>query len=222
MFDRFVDEYLPRTVPGFPCLASPRFKTSIQVSWGGGERANQEWEHPLHSYTLPEAIARRWEVVNALGDHFKIMRGPAKTFPFYDPFDFASCPLVKPNLLPAISRLDQPLGVVDGFTDRFQLKKRYTVGAETYDRIIQLPIVSSVLVARDGVLVPAADYTVSRPGGEVLFDVPPALGGAGILTAGFLFDVNVRYEADNALDLILRATKVAGFADLTLVEVPLC
>lgn len=219
---RFVDEYLPRTVPGFPCLASPRFKTSIQQSWGGGENANQEWEHPLHRYTLPEAIARKWEVVNALSDHFKIMRGPAKTFPFYDPFDFASCPLVKPNLLPSISMLNQPLGVVDGFTDRFKLKKRYTVGAETYDRPIKLPVVASVLVARDGVLVPAADYTVSRPGGEVLFDVPPALGGAGILTAGFLFDVNVRYESDDALDQILRATKVAGFADLTLVEVPLC
>lgn len=219
---RFVDEYLPRTVPGFPCLAVPRFKTSIQLNAGGGERANQEWEHPLHRYTLPEAVARKWEVVNALTDHFKIMRGPAKTFPFYDPFDFASCPLVRPNQLPAIAMTNQLIGIADGFTDRFQLVKKYEVGAESYTRKIYHPVVASVLIARDGVLVSASDYTVSRTTGEVLFDTPPLLGGAGVITAGFLFDVEVRYENDEAVEAILRATRAAGFADLTLIEVRPC
>lgn len=218
----FVDEPLPRTIPGFPCYAAPRFKTTINVNASGKERRNQEWEHPLHRYVLPEAAGRKWEVVDGLSDHWKIMRGPLHSFPFYDPFDFASCALVRPNQLPAISMTDQYLGTADGFTDSFQLVKTYSVGAETYDRPIFHPVVTSVIIARDGVLVPAADYTVSRTTGKVLFDVPPALGGLGIITAGFLFDVEVRFEGDDSFDAILRATRAAGFADLPLVEVRPC
>lgn len=218
----FVDEYLPDEVPGFPCMASPRFKTTIQVNAGGNERRNQEWEHPLHLYTLPEAIARDWDAIENLKKHWMIMKGPFHSFPFYDPFDFASIDLVKPNLEPTVTMTDQLIGTVDGFTDSFQLVKTYSVGAETYDRTIHLPILDSVLIARDGVLVADTDYTVSRPGGVVTFDVPPTVGGPGLITAGFLFDVEARYESDDVLGSIMRTTTVGGFADLTLVEVRPC
>lgn len=218
----FIDEYLPEEVPGFPCMASPRFKTTIQVSSGGGERRNQEWEHPLHTYTLPEAIARDWDEIETLKKHWLIMRGPYHTFPFYDPFDFASRDLVSPNTEPTVTMTDQSLGTADGFTDSFQLSKRYTVGAETYDREIHLPILDTILIAKDGVLIPNTDYTVSRPGGVVLFDTPPTTSGGGVLTWGGLFDVEVRYESDDVVGSIMRTTTVGGFADLTLVEVRPC
>jgi uncharacterized protein (TIGR02217 family) len=219
----FIDEYLPDEVPGFPCMASPRFKTTIQVNAGGGERRNQEWEHPLHLYTLPEAVARQWDAVEVLKKHWLIMRGPFHTFPFYDPFDFASSDLATPNTEPTVTMTDQLVGTADGFTDTFQLVKTYSVGSETYDRTIHLPILDSVLVAIDGVLIPDTDYTVTRPGGEIVFDVPPPLtAGADIITAGFLFDVEVRFESDDVLGSIMRTTTVGGFADLTLVEVRPC
>lgn len=216
----FIDEYLPDEVPGFPCMASPRFKTTIQVDFGGGERRNQDWEHPLHLYTLPEAIARDWEEIEDLKNHWLIMRGPFHSFPFYDPFDFASCDLVRPNTTPSISMLDQVLGTGDGFTDSFQLVKKYQVGSETYNRTINHPVLSSVLIADNGVLVSSSDYTVSRTTGIVTFDTPPLNGHA--LKAGFLFDVEVRYEADDIIGSIMRTTTVGGFADLTLVEVRPC
>lgn len=219
----FVDEYLPSTVRGVGFISSPRFKTTIQVTAGGNERRNQEWQHPLHYFVLPEAIARQWAVVDALKSHFIIMRGPWSSFPLRDPVDFASSPMTKPNLAPTITMTDQYIGTADGFTDAFQLVKTYSAGGETYDRTIHLPILDSVIVAIDGVLVPASDYTVSRPGGVVTFDTPPPLtAGADVITAGFLFDVEVRYESDDALDQIMRATKVAGFSDLTLIEVRPC
>jgi uncharacterized protein (TIGR02217 family) len=217
----FIDQYLPTKLRGVGFVSAPRFKTSSQVNAGGRERRNREWEHPLMRFVAPEAT-REWSVTEDLLKHWRITAGPWLSFPLRDPFDFASCDLVKPNLLPTVTMTDQQLGVADGFTDRFQLVKTYSVGSETYDRPIHLPVVASVVIARDGVLVPAADYTVSRPGGEVLFDVPPALGGAGILTAGFLFDCEVRFESDDQLEQIMRATKVAGFSDLTLVEVRPC
>lgn len=218
----FIDEYLPDEIPGFPCMASPRFRTTIQVNAGGGERRNQEWQHPLHLYTLPEAVARDWDEIETLKKHWLIMCGPFHSFPFYDPFDFASCDLVRPNTEPTVSMTDQVLGTVDGFTDSFQLTKTYSVGGETYDRTIHLPILDTIVIARDGVLVPDTDYTVSRPGGVVTFDVPPILGGGNVLTWGGLFDVEVRYESDDIIGSIMRTTTVAGAADLTLVEVRPC
>lgn len=219
----FVDQYLPPKVPGFPCVSSPRTKTTIQSNFGGRENRNQDWEHPLHRFILPEAIGRDWDVVQDLGKFWRIMRGPWRSFPWRDPLDFASCDLVLPDKVPAFTATDQIIGTADGFTDRFQLTKTYAVGPETYQREIRLPVLSTVLLAIDGVAVAPADYTVSRPGGEILFDVPPpATAGPDIITAGYLFDVEVRFESDDAFEGILRTHAIGGFADLNLVEVRSC
>lgn len=217
----FIDEYLSAKVPGLPCISAPMTKTTIQVNAAGRERRNQEWQHPLHRFVLPEAIARDWSVVEDLKKHWLIMAGPFCSWPFRDPLDFASRDLVRPNNVPTVGMADQALGTGDGFTTAFQLRKRYSVGGETYDRDIHLPVLASVVVADNGVLVNAADYAVSRPGGVVTFDVAPLAGHA--LTAGFLFDCEVRFESDDQLEGILRAAVgAAGFADLTLIEARPC
>jgi hypothetical protein len=71
----FVDQYMPSKVPGYPCASSPRTKTTIQVDSGGGEQRNQDWEHPLHRFVLPEAAGRDWAVIEALMKHWRVMRG---------------------------------------------------------------------------------------------------------------------------------------------------
>lgn len=221
----FIDEYMPEEIPGYPCVSAPRFKTTIQVNSGGNERRNQEWEHPLHQFILPEGI-RSADVINGLKSHWLIMAGPFNSFPWRDPLDKASIDHI-PNypdddLEDLISETDQYIGTVDGFTDTFQLVKTYSVGGNLYDRIIHLPVVDTVLVAIDGVLVSDTDYTVTRPGGEIVFDVPPPISGAGIITAGFLFDVEVRFESDDAFEGIVRTWQAGGFSDLTLIEVRPC
>ena len=215
----FIDEYLPAKAPGVGFVSAPRFKTTIQVNSGGHERRNEEWEHPLHRFVAPEAT-REWPVVQGLMKHWRITRGPSRSFPLRDPLDFASCDLVRPNVLPSVAMTDQHLGFGDGFTDSFQIVKTYSVGAETYQRPIYLPVPDTVVVAIDGVPVDDSLYTVSRPGGEITFDTPVPDGDA--VTAGFLFDVEVRFESDDQLEQIMRATKVAGFADLTFIEVRPC
>lgn len=220
----FIDEYMPDEVPGYGAISAPRFKTMIQVSAGGNERRNQEWEHPLHQFILPEAVARDTAVINGLKKHWLIMRGPFHSFPWADPMDMASIdhvPNLPSNEIEAlISETDQFIGNTDGFTDTFQLVKTYSVGGETYNRTIHLPVVDTVLVAVDGVLIPDTDYTVSRPGGEITFDVPPVAGDQ--VTAGFLFDVEVRFESDDAFEGIVRTWQAGGFSDITLIEVRPC
>lgn len=216
----FIDEYMPSKVPGYPCISAPKTKTSIGVSAGGGEQRNQLWEHPLRKFILPEAAGREWSVVEGLTKHWYVTSGPANTFPWKDPLDFASCDLARPNLTPEIALDDQAVGTGDGFSDLFQLVKAYVVGAETYTRTIHLPVLSSVKIGLDGVLVDPGLYTLSRPGGVLQFDSPPANGA--IITAGFLFDVEVRFESDDVIEGILRDRHIGGFADITLIEVRPC
>jgi uncharacterized protein (TIGR02217 family) len=222
---RFLDIYMPAKVPGYPCASAPRFKTTIQVDAGGHEQSNQEWEHPLHRFTLPGAAGRDWGVIEALGKHWKVTRGPHRTWAWRDPLDKASIDLRIPDerdedVIDRLSATDQAIGTGDGFTDKFQLVKTYAVEGETYERPIYHPVLSTVLIAADGVLVSAADYTVSRLTGVVTFDVPPADGVE--ITAGYLFDVEVRFESDDLFEAILRTYAIGGFADIVLIEVRPC
>lgn len=219
---RFVDEYLPDCVPGYPAVSSPRWSTDLSQVDSGSERANQRWAHPLHRFTIPEAV-RDMSIFNAVRDQWLVMRGPFHTWPWRDPLDFASVELLRPTAVPTISNLDQPLGVGDGVERNFQLMKRYAVGAQTYSRLIQVPIVSSVIVkatlAGDpGYVTPT--FSVGRPGGVVTFDTAPAANA--VLTAGFLFDVPVRFESDDAFDGVVRTYGLGGFSDLTFIETRNC
>ena len=186
----------------------------------GAESVNQQWQHPLHRYTLPQAV-RDMEIFQSVRDHWLVMRGPAHTWPFRDPLDFASRPLAQSAIAPAITDTDQIIGTGNGSQTKFQLVKTYQVGSQTYTRKIHLPVVASVLVK---VAVQGAEvqppHTVTRYGGQVIFDTPPPAGR--LITAGFLFDVEVRFEADNAFDGIVSTFSLGGYADIPLVEVRKC
>lgn len=221
---RFVDVYLPDCVPGYPCLSSPRWSTELVRVDSGAEQVNQRWSHPLYRFTLPEAV-RDMDVYEAIRDQWLAMRGPVHTWPWKDPLDFASVALAKPNVAPAVTMLDQTIGTGDGITRTFQLTKAYTRGANTYTRTISLPVLSSVLVSINGALAgsavsPDTPYTVSRPGGVVTFTTAPANGA--VIRAGFLFDVEVRFESDESFDGIVQTFGLGGFADLTFMEVRNC
>src|SRR5690606_36060935 len=114
-------------------------------------------------------------------------------------------------------------------TSAFQLVKTYERGGASYQRPIYLPQEETVLVALDGLdpatpdpALPGGPYTwtVSRPGGVVTFDKPVEEGV--VVTAGFLFDVAVRFEADDSFDGIVQSYQVSGFSDLVFVEVRPC
>jgi len=220
---RFIDTGIPDEVPGFPCISSPRWSTDLQQVDSGAERANQRWVHPLHTFILPEAI-REQATFEIIHDHWMAMRGPLQSFPFKDPLDFASAPLVQPNFVPTLSRTDQPLGTGDGSTVAFQLKKEYTRGSQTYTRDIFHPVVSTVIVAFDGVdpdtFSPSQTFTVNRLTGIVTFDIAPTPGV--VIRAGYLYDVEVRFDSDDAFDGIVRTFGVGGFANLTFTEIRPC
>lgn len=221
---RFVDKYLSSRIQGWPVSVTPMFSTQLVSVDSGAEQANQRWADPLREITVPQGV-RDYATFDALHKHWLLMSGPARTWPWRDPTDFASVDLDQINLAPTVARTDQVIGTGDGLTRTFQLIKTYEGSpAPAYARDITLPVLSSVLIGIDGVdpsaVSPALTYTVSRPGGIVTFDIAPTLGA--VITAGFLFDLNVRFEGDDTFRAIMQTYSVSGFSDIPLREVRYC
>ena len=237
----FIDAYMPDKIRGYPFKSEPRWSTSITAVSSGSERRNQNWVHPLHRFTAPESVScmEDLELIKAM---WMATAGPADSFPIRDPLDFASRALVLPNEVPPVLlRTDQYLGtfnpetksydraIGDGLTREFQLVKEYVFGPRTYRRLIALPVVATILIGVDGFAAGGADpspqggpfvVNVERYGGVVEFDHAPEDGS--VLTWGGLFDVEVRFEADDSYAGITRAFGITGAADLSFVELRPC
>lgn len=236
----FIDAYLPEKIRGYPFVSSPRWSTTITSVSNGSERRNQNWVHPLLRFTAPESVSCM-EDLEAIKAAWYALAGPADSFPFRDPLDFASRALGAPNVEPLTVRTDQRLGTFnaetrswepasgDNLTRHFQLIKAYTFGSKTYYRPIFLPVVDTIQLAIDGSDPGGADpnpnggpftWEVERYGGGVAFDHAPENGA--LLTWGGLFDVEARFESDESFDGIVRAFGVTGAADLSFVELRPC
>lgn len=223
----FEDVYLPLTLrQRSPFVATPRTKTSITQSFGGGETRGRQWMHPLYRLTAPEAVACQEDIEDIIA-HWLVMGGPLLTFPIRDPMDFASRRLQKASLTPDLAITDQVLGVADGVTTVYQLTKTYIRGSRSYIRPIYLPLADSVIVGLNALEpentgLPGGPYTVAieREGGTIT--ITPAPEAGIVITAGFLFDLNCRFETDESLDVVLKAFQLSGAADLSFVEVRPC
>ena len=178
---------------------------SVVESASGHEHRNAEWAGARLRFDVGPGVRSEADVAR-LTAFFRARRGPARGFRLADPFDWSSA--VEPGV--AAGAGDQTLGVGDGERTRFALVKDYGDGAA---RRITRPVAGTVAVALDG--VPVGGWSLEE-GGEVLFAVAPAAGVA--VTAGFEFDVPVRFASDRLE--ITRATMLAGeIASVPLVEV---
>lgn len=216
---RFIDVYLDDDVPGYPCVSIPRFNNSIIMADSASEKVNIRWENALYKFTLPQAI-REHDIVESIRDHWLVMHGTAYTFPFRDPTDFASVGLDSPNVEPDISELDQQIGIGDGVTTEFQLVKKYIKGLSSYTRTIYHPVLSSVSISDNSVLVDPSNYSVSRSTGIVTFDAAPT--ALHVIRAGYFFDIEVRFESNDSFESMVANFLVSGFSDLVLLEVRSC
>lgn len=177
---------------------APHFSTRIIESVSGHEQRSTQWADARLEFDAGPGIRSETDVA-ALIAFFRARRGAARGFRFRDPFDDRSGAFdVAPG--PA----DQPIGTGDGAATTFQLAKLYGVGADAQQRLITRPVEGSIRVALDGV-EQASGW--SHAGlGQIAFDDPPGAGVA--VTAGFLFDVPVRF-AEDRLE-IDRETFAAG------------
>lgn len=186
----------------------PAFSTQIVESPSGHERRSSDWADARLSFDAGPGVRSEADIA-ALVAFFRARRGAARGFRFTDPYDDRSCAIGA-----APGPLDQRLGLGDGVRAEFPLQRFYGVGEDAQVRRITRPVPGTIRIAVDGVELTSG---WSHAGlGVIAFDVAPAEGA--VLTAGFRFDVPVRF-AEDRLD-INRATFAAGEApSVPLVEI---
>ena len=184
---------------------APTFSTNIVTSASGHESRNANWSQARLRFDAGPGVRGEGELETLLA-FFRARRGPAIGFRFRDPYDNSSNAMTD-----APTAGDQSIGTGDGAADRFALAKLYGSGEE---RRITRPVPGSVRVAVGGVEM-TTGWTLGAKG-VVQFASPPTAGAA--ITAGFLFDVPVRFAEDRIE--VNRTTFLAGEAPtVPLVEV---
>jgi uncharacterized protein (TIGR02217 family) len=185
----------------------PERKTDVVTLAGGGERRNGRWAHSRRRYNAGSGVKSRADMAAVLA-FFEERRGRLHGFLWRDGLDHSSGGAVP---LPT----DQVLGSGDGVRTQFGLGKRYGATFDPYWRPIAKPVAGSVRVAVAGVEL-TSGWTVDATTGIVAFAVPPASGAT--VTAGFLFDVPVRFDTDR-LDVELTSFDGAEVPSIPLVEI---
>jgi uncharacterized protein (TIGR02217 family) len=191
---------------GFGASGGPEFSTQIVVTGSGHEQRNSQWSDALVHYDAGVGIRSEADLL-ALLAFFRARRGQAHGFRFRDPIDHSSAPGS------VISATDQRLGTGDGGSTRFALVKHYGDGDDTQTRRITRPIEASVKVAIDG--VPQTMGWALAALGQVDFETPPPPGA--MVTAGYDFDVPVRFAADR-VDVSIAGWRAGDLPSVPLVE----
>jgi uncharacterized protein (TIGR02217 family) len=187
----------------------PERRTQIVELASGDEQRNASWASSRRRYDVAYGI-RRVDDLAAVVAFFEARNGRLYGFRFKDWADYKSC---TPSQTP--SATDQVIGTGDGTTTDFQLVKAYASGGQAWTRTIAKPVAGSVTVAIDGV-EQASGWSVDTTNGLVTFNAAPASGVS--ITAGFEFDVPVRFDTDT-LDVTLDLERLGSITSIPLLEI---
>ena len=185
----------------------PERKTDVVTLASGREQRNGRWQHSRRRYNAGYGVKSRADMAAVLA-FFEERRGRLHGFLWRDGLDFSSGGA-------SPTALDQAIGTGDGVTTAFQLTKRYGANFDPYMRTITRPVAGSVKVAAAGTEL-TSGWAVDVATGVVSFGVAPADGA--VVTAGFLFDVPVRFDTDR-LDVELTSFDGAEVPSIPLVEI---
>ena len=184
----FIEERFPDGL-SFGSSGGPERRTEIVTLNSGFEERNTPWAHSRRRYDAGVSM-RSLDDMDAVIAFYEARRGPLFGFRWKDWTDYKSA-------LPSreIDFLDQEIGVGDDVTGAFQLCKIYRSGDEAYHRDIRKPVANTVVIGVGGDVQDAGThYSVDLTTGVVTFSVPP--GEGAIVSAGYEFDVPVRFDAD--------------------------
>lgn len=206
---------------GFPTQISrgaqggPERRTDVVVLGSGHEERNARWADSRRSYNAGYGI-KSLDDLHMVIAFFEERRGRLYGFRWRDPLDFQSC---TPQGTPAPG--DQPIGTGDGATAVFQLRKTYGSAFSPWAREIRKPVAGTVRVAVAGIeAVEGSAFTVDATTGEVQFQAGHSPPNGAAVTAGFAFDVPVRFDTDR-LEISLSGFQHGAIPSIPIVEVRL-
>lgn len=194
----------------FGASGGPERLTDVARLASGRESRNARWAGSRRRWDVGGA-AMKPDAAHELVAFFEARQGRLHGFRFRDPVDWKSC---APSAEPGAT--DQAVGLGDGEMTAFQLVKRYASGGASWDRMIGKPVAESVVVAIDGDGTEA--FEVDATTGIVTFGEAPEEGAQ--VTAGFAFDVPVRFDADR-LEIALEGFDAVRVVRAPIVEIAL-
>ncbi len=191
----------------------PERRTEIVTLGSGAEERNSRWADSRRRYDAGLGIVTLDEI-HAVIEFFEERRGRLHGFRWKDHADFKSAPPLQ-----SVGDADQSIGVGDGVVDQFQLVKDYGTGTTRYARTVTKPVAGTVVVAVDGTpQSEGGDFTVDAATGAVTFQPGSVPANGAAVTAGFEFDVPVRFETD-LLEINLAAFDAGQVPQIGIVEV---
>lgn len=203
----FHDVRFPERV-GFGARGGPERLTEIVRLVSGAEERNARRAHSRRRWNAGYGVRGLRDLEEVLA-FFEARLGRLHAFRFRDPLDHRSA-----RAGAAVTAFDQVLGTGDGARAAFQLVKRYESGGHVYDRPVRLPAAGTVRVGVDG--AEAAAQSVDALSGLVILDTAPSEGA--VVTAGFEFDVPVRFDTD-FLEADVAAFEAGEIPSIPLIEV---
>ena len=182
-------------------------RTEITELVSGFEERNSPWAQSRRRYDAGLGVRSLDDLADVLA-FFEARHGQLFGFRWKDWLDHRSC---SPS--GTVAATDQVLG---GTGSVRQLVKRYEDAAGSYVRTISKPEFGTVKVAVDGLeLIEGADFTVDTTTGAITLSSDP---GAAQVTAGYEFDVPVRFDVDT-VEVNLAAFEAGEIPSVPVIEV---
>jgi len=196
----------------FGSSGGPERNTEIVTLGSGREKRNQRWSQSRRRYEAGYGIKDLDGLHEAIA-FYEARRGPLFGFRYRDPLDWKSClPLAAP------AHDDQILGTGDGLAAVFQLVKSYGDGETAYVRDVMKPVQGTVLISLDNVLqTEGQDYLIDLESGIITFPPQNIPAANVVVTAGFEFDVPVRFASDQ-LTVSIAAFTAGDVPSIPLLE----
>lgn len=190
----------------------PERRTDVVVLGSGFEERNARWSHARRSYNAGYGV-RSLDDLHQVIAFFEERRGRLYGFRWKDHADFKSC---SPEQ--SVGAMDQVLGTGDGVRDTFALVKRYGALHAPYERPITKPVAGTVVIAIDGeARAEGADFDLDLVLGRVLFRPGHIPADEAVVSAGFEFDVPVRFDTDR-LEVNLSGFRHGAIPSIPVIE----
>ena len=191
----------------------PERRTEIVTTATGREERNARWAHSRRRFDAGYGVKTFAKLAEVVA-FFEERRGRLFGFRFRDRMDWSSA---AGNAAP--TPLDQVIGTGTGTGAAFQLRKQYGSDFAPYARIITKPAPASVRIAVAGVEKAfGVDYDLDAATGVVTFRAGKIPANGAPVSAGFTFDVPVRFDTD-FLEVDLSAFEAGAIPGIPLVEI---
>jgi uncharacterized protein (TIGR02217 family) len=188
----------------------PERRTDVVTTASGREERNSRWAHSRRRYNIGFGVKTLQNLQDVIA-FFEGRRGRLHSFRFKDFADFKSCAA---NATPQAT--DQVLATGNGTQAAFQLVKHYGAPSRDYVRNITAPVAGKVLLAVNGVA--STNFTLNATTGLITFNAGFIPANGAVVTAGFEFDVPVRFDTDE-ITINLSHFEAGEIPEIPLIEV---